>query len=420
MSDAYLLVILALLTFLSGYFSASEIALFSLSSAKVKTYRTVDNTRKRLIAHLLQHPRDLLVTIFMLNSLVNILLQNVASHMFGPAASWSLKVGFPLILTLVFGEIIPKYLGMQNNAAVSYRVAPTINFFQNLLQPLRKFTVTITAPISRFLFFFLKREESISKEELEHVLKTSESIGVLNKDEANIVGGYLNLQDSTIKEFMYHREDVAFYDIEEPLSKLIYLLVDQECEQFPVCEGDLQNILGIITGKQYFLHRASVQTPADLIPYLTKTYYVPENTPAHVLLHRFEKEDMYFAVVVDEYGAISGTITRENLLEVVIGKVIDGREDIPLYTKAGNYEIIASGKLELNTFNDLFSCDLTSPNHMVTIAGWLLEKIGDFPKNGEKYEFEGFLFHILASEPNKIKRLYIQELKKPTPPFEPL
>ena len=118
MSAAILIFILALLTFASGYFSASETALFSLSSAKIKAFRAEEDPRKRLIASLLQHPRDLLVTVFMVNTLVNILLQNVASHMFGTYASWLLKVGFPLILTLVFGEIIPKYLGMQNNISI--------------------------------------------------------------------------------------------------------------------------------------------------------------------------------------------------------------------------------------------------------------------------------------------------------------
>lgn len=414
MSIVLLIAALVVLILFSGYFSASETALFSLSNAKVKAYRTEDDPTKRLIASLLQHPRDLLVTVFMLNTLVNILLQNVSSHMFGSVAGWTLKVGFPLLLTLVFGEIIPKYIGIQNNASISYHVAPQINFFQNILKPIRKCIISVTAPISRFVFFFLKKEESISKEELQHVLKTSELHGVLNEDEVDIVWGYLNLQDSIIKEFMRPREDVLFYDLEDPLTKLTYLLVDQHCTRLPVCRGDLQNILGVITSKIFFLNKANLATPEALIPYLTKPYYVPENTLAHILLHRFEKEDMYFAVVVDEYGSVSGIITREDLLEVVIGKISDAREDKALYTKAGEMEIIASGKLELNQFNDIFKSALISPNNMVTIGGWLTERLGDIPKHGAKFELDGFLFHVLESDPNKIKRLYIRKLRLPT------
>lgn len=413
MSALFFIFILALLIFMSGYFSASETALFSLSNAKLKAFRTDPNPRKKLIASLLQHPRDLLVTVFMINTLVNILLQNVASHLFGSSAGWLWKVGFPLTLTLIFGEIIPKYIGMQNNVSVSYHVAPLITFFQNSLKPLRKLIVCITAPVSRFLFFFLKKEKNISKEELQHVLRTSELHGVLNENEADIVWGYLNLQDSIVKEFMRPREDILYYDIEEPLTKLTHLFVDRHYSRVPVCEGDLQNIRGVITSRTFFINKTNLNSQENLFEHLSRPYYIPENTLAHVLLHRFEKEGMHFAIVVDEYGTVSGIITREDLLEVVIGKTSESDEEEALFAHAGKNEIIANGKLELNSFNDIFSTDLTSPNNMVTIGGWLMERIGEIPKNGEKFEFEGFLFHVLAADPNKVKRLYVRKIKEP-------
>ena len=98
-------------------------------------------------------PRDLLVTVFMLNTLVNILLQNVTSSLFGEGSGWDLKVGVPFVLMLVFGEIIPKYLGMQNNVAISDYVVNSINFLQNLISPIRKLTIAITNPVSQLFFF---------------------------------------------------------------------------------------------------------------------------------------------------------------------------------------------------------------------------------------------------------------------------
>ena len=184
----YSIITLVILTLISAYFSASETALFSLSSIKIKAYQTNPDPRKQLIAKLVMQPRDLLVTVFMLNTLVNILLQNVASDMFGIDARWELTIGVPLALTLIFGEIIPKYIGIQNNVNIAYSVIPSINYFQNILKPLRKLIIYLTLPISRAMFFFLKKEDSISKEELEHVLKKSEeskpeilSIGEIRK-----------------------------------------------------------------------------------------------------------------------------------------------------------------------------------------------------------------------------------------------
>lgn len=409
---ALLITFIVLLTFLSGFCSGSEAALFSLSITQIKTFQSDSNPRRRLIASLLSQPRDLLVTIFMLNTLVNILLQNVVSHLFGQFASWALTVGVPLILTLVFGEIIPKYLGLQNNVSFSYKVAPIINLVQSWLSPIRKATIAITTPISRLLFFYLRKEESISKEELEHVLKTSIEHGVFDEEEGELVIGYLELQDNTVKELMCPRGDILFYDIEEPLTKLIYLFVDQEVSRIPVCDKNLDNFLGIITAKQYLLHRDSIANSRDLTPFLIKPFFVPETTSARLLMRRFKQKQEVFAMVVDEYGSISGLITREDLIELVIGEVKDPRDKNDLYTRAGRNEIIASGKLELSDFNEIFDVELKSPGNMVTIGGWLIERLGEIPKSGTKHELESFLFQVLGSTPSRIRRLYIRKLKE--------
>lgn len=405
------LVLLLILAFLGGYFSATETAFFSLSSSKLKTYRLSEDPRKQIIASLLSRPRDLLVTVFILNTLANILLQNVSSSAFGKDGAWLFKVVVPFLITLIFGEIIPKYIGIQNNTSIAMANARSINFIQNLLGPIRRLTIAITAPISRFMFFFLRKEESISKEELRHVLKKSEEHGVLHEEEAELVWGYLNLQDADVREVMRPREEILYYNIKEPLSKLTYLIADQHCSRLPVCIDKIENMLGIISAKEYFIRKESIQKPEDLIPFLAKPFYVPETTPAPLLLKRLEEKVQEIALVVDEYGSISGLITYEDLVEVVVGNISDMRDEKSLFTKAGENEIIASGKMELVDFNDFFKTDLESPNNMVTIGGWLTEAMGEIPISGQKFESHGFFFQVLSAEPNKIKRLYIRQLK---------
>ena len=403
---------LLLLTFLSGYFSGSETALFSLSSIKLKTYEKDTDSRKRLIAKLLKHPRDLLVTVFMMNTLINILLQNVASHMFGDEAGWDLKVGVPLVLTLFLGEIIPKNFCMEHNVKVSYLVIPSINFFHQALKSIRKLTVAVTQPISRILFFFLRREEAISKEELEHVLKTSEEHGVLHQDEAKLVWGYLKFQNTTVKEIMVPKEDVLFYNINDPIKKLVYLFVDEECSRIPICDGDLDQVIGIMHSKQFFLYQDQWKKNEDIKPCLSKPYFIPETTLAKSLFKQLNDTDKVLAMVVDEYGSIEGLVSREDIAELVVGDITDRRDQNPLYTVAGKYEIIASGKLELIEFNRLFNTHLESQTDMVTIGGWLTESIGEIPKSGTQYKTDNFLFQVLASEPNRVRRLYIRQIQQ--------
>lgn len=399
------------LIFCSAYFSCSETALFSLSSLQIRSYRTHSDTRKRQIAFLVQHPRDLLVTVFMLNTLVNILLQNVMSHMFGHFAGWQWKVGLPLILTLVFGEIIPKYYGLKNNIALSDRVAPTIAWFYHILRPIRCATIAITAPVSRLLFFFLKKEESLTSQEIKHVIETSQANGTVDSDEAELVRGYLDLEDTLVKELMRPKEDILYYDIHTPLKRLIDLFVDDECARIPVCERTLDNILGILYVKTFWLHSHSIRSGEDLQRYLSKPFYVPEGTLARSLLKQFDERREVLAMVVDEYGSVEGLITREDILEMVIGDIADKRDRQVLCSCFGDGELIANGKLELEELNRLLGAKLVSIHNQVTLGGWLTEQLGDIPKSGQTYTAQGLLFQVLAVTPRRIQSLYVRKLK---------
>ena len=223
--------------------------------------------------------------------------------------------------------------------------------------------------------------------------------------------GYLNLEESNVKEFMRPREEVIFFDIEEPLSKLIYLFVDQECSRLPVCKENLDNIIGTISSRIFFLHRPSLQTTQDLANYLKKPFFVPETMPAKTLLNQMYDKKESQAIVVDEYGSVSGLITLEDLVEQVVGEISDRRDEKSRYTQAKEDVIIASGKLELSEFEEIFSIPLESKTNMVTIGGWLTEQLGDIPKSGAKYTTDDFFFHVLAADPNRVRRVYIRKLK---------
>jgi putative hemolysin len=408
-----ILQVLLLLIFLfcSGFFSSSEVALFSLSSMKVKAFKTDADKRKQLVAKLLSSPRDLLVTIIMFNIIINILIQNVTSSIFGDFSGWALNVAVPLALTLVFGEVIPKSIGMANNAAISYRVVPILNAAQRFFLPIRKVLTAVTSVISRLIFFFLRSEEDISYDELQHALKTSRHFGILNEDEAELVRGFLHLQDSQVKELMRPREEVLFYDIEEPLSKLIHLFVDQECSRIPVCRENIDSVIGMITAQVFFINRENLQVPSHLLQYLEKPFFVPEGMSAEALLVRMYEKQQSLALVVDEYGSMSGLISLEDLVEAVVGEIADARDEKSRYTMSGEDVIIASGKMEMAEFEKIFGVSLPSENNMVTIGGWLTELMGDIPKTGAKYTSHGFLFHVLAADPKRIRRIYIRRLK---------
>lgn len=403
--------LLGILTAASGFFSSSEIALFSLSSHKVASYEEASDSRLRLIAALVRQPRDLLVTIFMLNTVVNILLQNVASHLFGEESGWMLKVGVPFFLTLLGGEVIPKYLGLKHSVALSYAVAPSINMLQECLAPIRRMTIAVTGPISRLMFFFLRKNRDVAKEEISHALKAAQEQNVVEPTEVEWATGYLELLDSTVKELMRPKEDVLFYDIHTPIAKLMNLFIQEQCTRVPVCDRDLDHVLGIVHAVDFFINKDRISPSFTLENILKKALFVPEVASARMLLSHLYRHEEIIALTVDEYGSVTGLITLEDLAEMIIGEVSDYRNHKAFYTRAGKDEIIASGKMDLAELNNLFGTNLASEN-MVTVGGWLTEQIQEVPANGFTYEKEGLFFHVLTATQRRIQRLYIRRQKE--------
>ncbi|MBM3207099.1 MAG: HlyC/CorC family transporter [Chlamydiae bacterium] len=405
----YILLVLFLVCL--GIVSGSETALFSLSSNQLKSFKNDQDKRKRSVYELLLHPRELLITLIILIIIMSILVQNTISNIVSSKGGWMISVGVPLALNLIIGEVIPKSLALPNNTKVAYRIAPFLLFLQKFLYPIRKILSLLTNVVIRVCFFFLKKEEEISIPQLQHALKTSKEHGVLNTDEAELVRGYLNLEKSHVKELMRPREEVISFDLHEPVSKLIHLFVDQECSRILVCREGIDTLEGIISSRLFFLHRNSIKETRDLLPVLKKPMFVPEAMTAETLLKQMYEKEESLAVVVDEYGSISGIIAFEDLIEVVVGEIADRRDSKSLYTKSKSDVIIASGKLELAEFEEIFQIPLYSPNSMVTIGGWLTEQLGDIPKAGTKYVTDDFLFHVLAADPTRIRRIYIRKFQ---------
>ncbi len=404
-----MILLLILLLALSGFISASETSLFSLSPLSVKSYRTDAHPRLRLIAQLMDRPADLLVTLLICNVLANILVQNVVSTIFDKIPNWGLRVGVPLALTLIFGEVLPKTLALPRNVAIAQKVARPISWISRLLSPIRSRLTALTGILTSFLFFFLRRETAMNSEELRHLLDASRERGILGKEEARLAEGALNIEERSVKELMRPREEILFYDIEEPLDQLIHLFADEELSRVPVVQGSVDQVLGVLSAKRAFYHQNRLKKGSDLIPLLKGAYFVPETMGGAALLRELRHRNESIALVVDEYGVVSGLVTDEDLYEAVVGEISDRRDAESLYMRAGPDVIIASGKLELSTFEEIFGLALQQ-GHNVTLAGWLIEQIGDIPTPGSRYTFHGFLFLIVAADPNRIRRIYVRKL----------
>lgn len=411
MISTLLIVLLVFLLLLSGFFSASETALFSLSPLKVNLYAQDEQRSKQLVAKLLSRPRELLMTILMVNIGVNIGVQNVISSIFGIYSSWLLTVGVPLLLTLLFGEAIPKSIAISHNAKIAPFVAPIIYTIRALIKPIQTVVMGISSFVSRILFFYLKKDKEISLEELKHVLQTSKEKGIISSDEAMLLKGSLKIDELLVKELMQPRQEVLYFDIEQDLSKLILLFVEEEVSRVPVIDKEFDNVIGIMTSDICFIYRNEIKTSQDLRKFLKDPLFVPETISAREMLALFQDTKESIALVVDEYGQISGLIAAEDIVEVVIGQIADKRDEKALYTAQGEDVLICSGKLEITQLEEIFGITLDETSSAVTVGGYLIEVLGDIPKSGTKFSTDALFFHVLASTPSRVTRIYVRKIE---------
>ncbi len=379
---------------------------------QLKQYRRSNDPKLELVSLLMDRPRDVLVTILMLNVLSNILVQNTVSSLFEGYSGWALKVGLPLALTLILSEVLPKSLAIPNNAAISVKAAPWIAKCSRWLGPIRRQLTRATQWISRFFVLMLQEDEDISPDELRHVLYTSEESGALLKEESQMIRGALDLQQTPVSVFIRPRAEILYYDLQEPLSVLLALFAEQKITRIPVCDQDLENIKGVLSARTFFLAKPTIHDSRQLLPLLDKPYFVPETTKAFTVFQTMRERSASLAIVVDEYGTISGLVTQEDLIEKVVGEISDRRDSKSLYTRSGEDMIIASGRMELSEFSQIFGTPLISKEHAVTLGGWLIEQLGAIPQTGTQYATDEFLFYVLAAEPNRVRRIYVRRLPR--------
>ncbi|PCI78644.1 hypothetical protein COB21_00240, partial [Candidatus Aerophobetes bacterium] len=321
------------------------------------------------------------------------------------------SAGVPLLLTLLFGEMIPKSIAFKNKEKAAKFLSFFIFYIAVLLKPIATIFLFFTRNLSKALFFYLKKPSPLTIGELKEALHAYKEGGVMEREEAKIVRGYLNLEEDRVKELMCAKEDIIFFDLAKSESELADLFVQKGCTKVVVCQGGLEHVLGIISAHRYFLHQDKIKNLVDIIPFLEKVRFVSESMRCKALLAQFYACNESLVLVVDEYGVITGLITLEDIVESVIGEVSDARDTVNHYTRASQDIIITSGKFELVEFERVFDVHLESLGNMATIGGFLIEQAGDIPQAGFKLQKQGFLFHVLAADSNRIRRVYIKRVK---------
>jgi putative hemolysin len=400
----------------SALISGSEAALFSLSRQQIVQFKNSQDPQYAAVIQLVQNPRRLLANILIVHSLINVAFITLSTYLlwqaFIPQEVPGLVI-FAYTLTsttiiVLFGEIIPKTYGTQNNLKFAKKIASFMQFVVLAVSPLSNILIGISQAFGEIFF---KEQHRLSIEQLNKAVELTTATES-SASEQTILKGIVNFNTLTVKQIMQPRTEITAVDTNLNFQQLVDLITQSGYSRFPVYKETIDHIIGFLYNK-------------DLLPYLQegphfswqslirKCLFVPENKHLDKLLLEFQESKVHIAIVVDEYGGTSGLVTMEDVIEEIIGEIADefDQDNEVLYKKINDQLFEFESKILLHDFCKVLDVKPalfeTVKGESESLGGLLLEIHNRLPLKGEKIIYKQFTFVVLAVDTRKIKRLKV-------------
>ena len=415
------IIILCLCLFLSFFFSGTETALTASSDPLMHELEKKGNHRAYLVKKIKRKPDRFLGMILFGNNVVNITATAITTSLcvllFG--AKWGVVVstfGVSFVV-LIFCEIMPKTFAIRNPNTIALFVSPIVSVLTFILSPIVVFMNTVVQGVMKALgLLHQEKLRDSAKTELRGVIDMQKSDSI--KSERLMLKSVLDLSDVHVNDVMIHRGKMVSLDVNQPVRQLIAKALNSPYTRIPLWKGKKDNIVGVLHVKSLFRalqnHMQDLDS-FDVLTVATKPWFILETTSLLAQLQAFRKRHEHFALVIDEYGVLQGVISLEDVLEEIVGDIID-ETDYPSEesfktTPQPDGSIIVDGASSIRDLNRHFGWDLPDDNFS-TVAGLLLYETERIPKKDAVYSFYGFTFKILEKKGNRVTSILI------TPPME--
>ncbi len=417
--------ILSLLV-LSAFFSGSETALTAASRGKLRAQADKGSKGAAQALQITEDNERLIGSVLLGNNLVNILAASLATALFTRLFGESGVALATLVMTLlvlVFAEVMPKTYAITNAEAAAARVSPLIRVVVLVFSPV---VAAVRALVRLMLSLFGVKTDPDShilavREEIMGAITLGHSEGAVEKEDRDRLLGALDLGDRAVEEIMRHRSKIEMIDADLPARQVLEQCLGSAHTRLPVFRDDPENIVGVIHAKDLlramYARTLDVTDGADpfdgfnILDVAMKPYFVPETTALDEQMRQFLRRHTHFALVVDEYGALRGLITLEDILEEIVGEITDEFDVDPEHplrrTDAGDY--LVDGAMTIRDLNRATDWQLPD-DEANTIAGLVIHEAQTIPNQGQVFSFHGFRFEVLTRKDNRITRLKIRRL----------
>jgi len=408
--------------FLSAYFMSSETAITAVSKVKLKQLENEGDVRAKRLNNLLEDSTRLLSTILFGNNIAqNALAALVTTASFrwlnraGLSAGWAIPLStiVTTFLILVFAEVTPKSYAFQRAEKIALFTAVPMSVIHRLFSP---FAIGITAIANSILRLFglslVNPEPFVIEDEIKTLVDLGEEEGVIEEEEKEIIEGVFEFSETLAREVMVPRVDIVALDVNSSFDEAIDTINMSGHSRIPVYDETIDNIVGIIYAKDLLKFFGS-KNPPPLRSIMRAPYYVPETKPIDELFREMRAQKVHMAIIIDEYGGTAGLVTIEDILEELVGEIMDEYDinEEAMIERVALDEIIVDGRMNLEELNEILGVELPA-EETDTLAGFVYDHISHIPKPGEEFEYNGVIIRVEEVRGRRITKLRIKKAIK--------
>ncbi len=401
---------------LSAFFSGSETAFFSLSKVKLQHLKESGIPAALRVVKLLEEPKELLITILIGNTLVNVAASTIAALLtaeisvgfgFSKDLAIILEIIIVVAFLLVLGEITPKIISVKNATIFSQRISFMMYVIKYLFYPISFVLAKFSTSISQMLGI---KEIGVffSEDELKALLEVSEEKGTIEEEEREMLHSIFEFSQTTVREIMVPRIDMVCVEKKSSIDALINIIKVNGYSRIPLYQDRIDNIIGIIHAKDLLPYIKPAKNgleskSIDLGSLARQVVFVPENKKIDELLREFKRDKIHMAIVVDEYGGTDGLITLEDILEEIVGEIQDEYDiEGPLIKKIDDNNYLIDAKINIYELQEVLQIPILIHEGYDTLAGLIFDHTGYVPKEKERIKFDNFDFIIEKVERSRI------------------
>ncbi|HNZ32652.1 MAG TPA: hemolysin family protein [Candidatus Cloacimonas sp.] len=414
MDDGKAFIIIVLFA-LSAFFSGSETALFSLSRVYLKRLENSKSKSAKRILKLLKKPRELLITLLLGNTFVNLAISSFGTllalqigrkYSYTESSVVTIQIILTTILILFFGEISPKLIALSKADTLSGILSLPLLMFRYLFYPIVWVLVKMSELISSHQNVDRYVGTKFTDEEFHNLIQSESSSHSLEEHEKKMLVGLFRFREAEIKEIYVPRVKITAIEENQSIEDLKKIIIESGYSRIPVYRGSIDEIVGIIYVKDLILYPEKKTIKQLMRP----VWFVTENMKVQTLLNQFKQRKLQVAIVVDEYGGTSGIISLEDILEEIVGEIRDeyDKEEIPELIKIDENTYILSGNFSIRQFNENFSTDISLEDYD-NLAEFLLAYYNHVPNIGDTVFYdERIEFTILDADEKSIKQIQVK------------